>query len=163
MSLDNIQLSPAMLQNLYKDSLINLVPGEKSKEKLQNPSIPSLGKNAKKITIITHTAGTAFLGDAELNLLINMLSACKLTLEDIALVNSFDNGEVIYENILATFSPSVVIFFGIKPSELGFPLEFPAYQVQRYNGMSLLASVPLEQLASDVNEKKYLWKSLQLL
>lgn len=163
MSLDNIQLTPALLQNLYRNSLVNLERGEEKAGLAQKSTLPFLGKNAKKVMIATSSKDHAYLAENELEMLINMLSACGLALEDVAILNTANNAAATYDVILQELTPAKLLFFGVKPSSLDFPLEIPLYKIQKFNGMNLLSSASFSELQSNKDEKVKLWKSLQEL
>ncbi|MBC7866428.1 MAG: hypothetical protein H7X88_02735 [Gloeobacteraceae cyanobacterium ES-bin-316] len=161
MSLDNIQLSPFLLQSLYTKTLVELDPLEAIPQEAVKQTIPFLGKNDKKILLVVDEKDTAFLADNDLNLLLSILSACKLSMADIALVNFNKNQDALYNKLIEEFSPTFVILFGITPKLLSFPLNFPNYQLQQYNHQTYLCAPALKILAVEKEEKKELWNSLQ--
>ena len=161
MSLDNIQLSPFLVQNLYTKSLVELKTVQvASAAKTTNP-IPFLGQNAKNILLLVNEKETPFATDDDLALLVSILSACKLSLADVALVNCNKNETLTYEDLIENFNPGFVILFGVTPKELFFPLHFPHYQLQQYNNQTFLCAPPLKMLATVIAEKKLLWNALQ--
>ena len=163
MSLDNIQLSPFLIQELYKNSLIdgdNSQPGTKS---LKTNELLFLGKNQKKILLIVNEENAVYLPDETLNFLIGILGACKLSLSDTALINFNSNKNINYKLLQDTFNPEIIVFFGIEPGMLEFPLQFPYYQLQAYNKQTYLNAPSLDKLAADIQEKKHLWTSLKKL
>ncbi|MEO6406670.1 MAG: hypothetical protein ABIY51_03885 [Ferruginibacter sp.] len=163
MSLDNIQLTNYHLQYLYNKSLVDLEPKQENTESLQVPSIYYLGKNEKGLIIIINEAEHAFLSDDDLNFLVKMMSACAITLADMALVNIHLQSHADYQTITQQLKPEKIIFFGTEPGLLSFPLEFPHYQVQRYNKQDYLAAPALSVLQANKDEKTRLWVSLQKL
>ena len=86
MSLDDIQLGPFLVQHLYKHSIVDLDTIKKN-GMFDVPQIPFLGKNENGILVLVNEAYNAFLPDADLQLLTGILTACNLSLADIALVN----------------------------------------------------------------------------
>ncbi len=161
MSLDNIHLTPFLVQDLYKKTLVDL--NEKGHSEKNSPeNITSfLGKNEKNMLIVIDEKETAFLNDSDLNLLVGILSACKLSLADIALVNFDKNKLLTYDKMMLEFNPGFVLLFGITPDQLSFPLNFPYYQLQQYNNQTYLSSPTLKILAAETDQKKELWASLQ--
>jgi hypothetical protein len=163
MSLDNIQFSAELVKDLYSKSLVDLDTA------IANESAPSkkdwafLGANKKNILIIVTEQNNAFLTDTDLNFLMGILGACKLTMADVALVNCFNKKNMDYKSLGENFSPEKIIFFGTEPSSLDFPLQFPNYQLQKYNQQVYLAAPTLAILAKEVSEKKQLWACLKTL
>jgi hypothetical protein len=183
MSLDDIILSPFLVKKLYENSLVEDAQtitsiGNKEKAKDENLTAPAnsnvtkkenigtikyLGKNAKNILIIIHENEHAFLGDDELSFLMNILNACTVSMQDVALVNASNNDEVIYENLNAQFEPRMVLFLGTEPQLLRFPVQIPQYKIQAYNNQQYLCAPSLQKLSSDKEEKKKLWMVLKVL
>lgn len=161
MSLDNINLGPFLVQQLYKKSLVDLNSTIIESTIANNATISYLGKNEKNILVVVKEADAVFLPDADLNLLIGILLACKLSLADIALVNFDKNAAVDYNILMKEFSPVLVLLFGINPRELQFPLHFPNYQLQQYNHQTYISSASLNILNENKEEKKKLWACLQ--
>ncbi|MCY7291429.1 MAG: hypothetical protein LH615_04530 [Ferruginibacter sp.] len=180
MSLDDIKFSPFLVKKLYKKSMIdssfaktnpieNLSTTSVKKTELQNEEslkkqddvIKYLGKNDKHILILVNEPDHAFLGDDELSFLLTILNACSISMHDAALVNSHNNETVKYEKLMSQFSPSIILFLGIEPQQLGFPVQIPMYQVQQYNKQQYLCAPSLEILSKNKEEKKQLWLCLK--
>ncbi len=163
MSLDNIQLSSYLLHNLYNKSLVDLKPEQKITDSLLPTTIKFLGKNEKQLTILVEDKENVFLDDDLLNFLIKMMSACQVNLADMALINIHLQEEVNYQSIMQELKPDKIIFFGTEPQQLSFPLQFPQYQVQRYNKQVYLSAPSLGILKNNKEEKTKLWACLQQL
>ncbi len=183
MSLDDIKLSPFLVKKLYENSLIDdgissVSIGNAKIAKDENlhvsenmdvtkkgnfESIKYLGKNAKNILILVYEEEHAFLGDDELSFLMNILNACAVSMQDVALVNAGNNADVVYENLNAQFEPCKIIFLGTEPQLLNFPVQIPQYKIQAYNNQQYLCAPSLEKLSSDKEEKKKLWMVLKVM
>ena len=92
---------------------------------------------------------------------MNILNACKVTMADAALVNSYSNENVVYDKLIKIFTPSTILFIGTEPQSLGFPVQIPMYQVQAYNKQQYLCAPSLQTLSADKEEKKQLWVALK--
>jgi hypothetical protein len=160
MSLDNIHLSPFLVQHLYKHSIVELETVEESGT-VNCSLISFLGKNEKNVLIVVNEKDTPFIPDADLNLLTGILTACNLSLADVALVNAAKNKGIEFDALMKEFSPALVILFGIEPGELEFPLHFPHFQLQQYNRQTYLSAPGLTVLADDTGQKKQFWLCLQ--
>jgi len=163
MSLDNIQLSPFLLQELYKNALVDIdfrQPGAKS---LKPDMLLFLGKNQKNISVIVNEENVLYLPDESLSFLIGILDACKLSLSDIALINFGKNKDINYKILQEKFKPGIILFFGVEPALLEFPLQFPHYQLQSYAHQTYLSAPSLGLLATDKQQKQQLWTSLKKL
>jgi len=161
MSLDNIQLPHTVIQELYKNSLVDLESNEPIRETLNNNAYPFLGANKKNVLLIVSETSAAFLQDEHLALVMKMMSACQLTMADISIVNAAHTPGLNLTDLNEQFEPRKIIIFGLRPSELDFPLEFPDFQVQKYNGQSYLTAPGINEVATNTDIKKQLWQSLQ--
>jgi len=161
MSLDNIQLTPFLVQNLYTKTLVELNNVQEALPEKTAPHIPSLGQNAKSILLLVNEKESPFASDDDLKLLVGILTACKLSLADVALVNFNKNQTLTYDQLMDYFNPGFVILFGVLPKDLSFPLHFPNYQLQKYNNQTFLCAPSLKMLGVVTEEKKQLWNSLQ--
>jgi hypothetical protein len=87
MSLDNIQLSDQMCAILYPNTLTE-TKNKKSEVKIEtDDSIDSLGQNKSRILFVVNNPAHKFLSDDEMDLLAKLLTACNLSMAEIALVN----------------------------------------------------------------------------
>ncbi len=175
MSLDDIKFSPFLVKKMYEKTLvvssfatkkndkIDLAVKEELKETNNGDEnhIKYLGKNGKNILILVNEKDHIFLGDDELSFLLNVLSACGINMADAALVNIFTDNTINNEQLIHQFAPSVILFLGTEPQSLGFPMQIPLYQVQSYNKQQYLCAPSLQKLASDKDEKKFLWSALK--
>jgi hypothetical protein len=183
MSLDDIKLSPFLVKKLYENSLVEDASTATSIDNTQKAkdenlamsdnapvtkkgnfeNIKYLGKNAKNILIIVDEKEHAFLGDDELSFLMNILNACSVSMQDVALINASNNADVVYENLNGQFEPSIVLFLGTEPQLLNFPVQIPQYKIQAYNNQQYLCAPSLQKLSSDKEEKKKLWIVLKVM
>ena len=160
MSLDNIQLPAIVLQDLYKNALVDLKT-ENTSSAVTAGNFSFLGENKKHIAIIVNYDEAIYLPDDELNFLLGILSACKLNMADVALMNCSKNPSLSYKDVTEHFGAEKILLFGVDPAILHLPLQFPHYQVQRYNNQVYLASPALKILADDKAEKMKLWTCLK--
>lgn len=161
MSLDNIQLPPFVLQDLFRDSLIDLNSGKAISAAAPAAGPAFLGNNKKRISIVVNAPDALYLSDEELNFLLGILTACKLTMEDVALINFATQQPLDYRQLDQELKAQTIILFGITPADLQLPLAFPHYQVQQYNNQVYLSSPALKTLQGDKAEKTKLWTCLK--
>lgn len=161
MSLDNIQFPPIVLQDLYKKTLFDLKTGGQAVVTTETGSISYLGNNQRKIVIIVMSSEAIYLPDEDLKFLLEILSACKLSMEDIALVNVSMLSSLSYNNLTEQFGAEKMFLFGVNPEILNLPLQFPHYQVQQFNNQVYVSSASLTDLQNDKAEKMKLWNCLK--
>ena len=166
-----IQLPPFLLAEIYKDNLVMAdelpanTPLTESKQPVSIPAttkmptetaVPAkwfLGDNKKNITIIVTDEKHVFLDDESLNLLTGILSACKLTLADVAIVN-YRQTPLSNEEISEQLKPRQVFLFNLTTQALGLPFSIPHYQVQQYGGCTYLSAVGLLEMTVTSEEAK---------
>lgn len=163
MSLDNIQIPAILVQDMYKKSLLDLDMVQQKAVSPATDSWPFLGSNQRAITLIVNEKDAAFLPEDDLVFLMGVLSACKLSMADVAIINYARIPDMRYEKIQQQFSPSVIIFFGTEPAELDFPLHFPQYKLQQYNNQTYLCAPSLKILSAQKEQKVLLWGCLKTL
>lgn len=182
MSLTNIKLPENVIATLYRQSLVvddsvvaatpvqqeeAVKPAPKPVQTAQptaTTQYKSLGNNAKNITVIVHFANEVFLPEGELQFLTKMLGACKLNLADVAIVNHATS-PVNIETLKLQLYPHHVLLFGVEPTEIHLPINFPSYKEQPYAGTTYLHAPGLELLNQESAEaklaKRKLWDCLK--
>jgi len=161
MSLNNIQLPQIVLQELFKNSLIDLKSEQKQEQKKSSKGFATLGNNKRRILIIVESEGTLFLPDDQLNFLIGILAACNLTMDDVAILNIKKNESVTYKTVANELKSEKVFLFGVVPDEIKLPIDFPNYQIQQYNNQVYLTAPTLSQFQDNKVEKMKLWNCLK--
>ncbi len=174
------QLPDIVIVNLFKDKLVLLNENQPESrreistgEVTQNnesdnvlPEIWWLGKNKKNIVILLKDKDNKFISEANLSFLLNILNACKLTPDDIAVVN-IANTKVKLEQISDTLQPEALLLFDTKPAELDIDVKPLLYTVMYPKGFKLLYSASLDNLNGNNPEQKIekgkLWNALKLM
>lgn len=162
MSLDNIQLSGQTCEILFKHNIISASTPEIIPDSLKKSEIKSLGDNRKQILFLVNNLNSGFLPEEEMELLTNLLTACKLSVADIALVN-FNSNKKSYEEFNDEFSPKKILIFGIGTNELELPFAIPYFQIQSFHQQFYLSAPSLNEFINNKNLKKELWVCLQKL
>lgn len=163
MSLNIINLPPFVLQQLYGKSLIDMETMQKTVVINKEPRIASLGNNRKNIVILVQCSGVLHLPDDQLNLLMGILTACHLSMEDVAIVNIKNNAAVNYKILTSEFKAHKLLLFGMKPAQMNLPIDFPNYQMQQYNNQLYLTAPDLSVFLNEKAEKLKLWNCLKQL
>jgi hypothetical protein len=121
--------------------------------------LKSLGDNRRQIAILVHAPGSPFLPDNHLNFLTKILEACRLTLADVAIVNNA-TAETNITTIKEQLAPKTILLFGLEPSALRLPINFPPFKPLDYDGCTYLSAPGLDQLVSNTEESKLLKSKL---
>ncbi len=168
MAFDDTILPNFVIADLYKNSLIEPSLNEfVISEKNDNKSgIRFLGENKKNIAIIVQDDEAVFIGEEKLQLLSNLLTACKLNLADVAIVN-IGNKNTSYKQIKEEIEPQFLLLMGINSKAFQLPLIFPEYKIQQYDNCKMLIATDLNNLLGNSNdvkmEKSKLWLCLKQL
>ena len=101
--------------------------------------------------------------DSEFSFFTGILSACKLTVADVAIVNINNHPQASYKELTSFFTSKIVFLFDIEPAAFGLPMNFPHYQIQSFAGNSFLYSPSLKDLEDDKVQKSKLWICLKRL
>jgi DNA polymerase III psi subunit len=159
MSLNNISLPSHLLAELYQNALVqhNAMPVP---EKAQ---VPFLGKNQKNILIVVDKKEAPYLPDNELSFLTNVLSACQLGLQDVAIVNWNKLMEKNYRLVVEQLKSKEVILFDVSPTVFALPESFPQYAVGSTDENKFVIAPSLSDIESKKEAKKQLWMALKQL
>lgn len=170
MNINDIQLNPQLVAELYRSSLVEMGENpivsprqEKKEEPVPDSGWKWLGENKKNILVIVRYTDAVHIPDKELDLLVTMLAACKLSLADTAIVNLNNHPEASYKELTSFFRSKIVLLFDTEPSGFGLPMSFPHYQLQAFANATFLYSPSLSELENDKVQKSKLWVCLKRL
>jgi hypothetical protein len=174
MDLNHINLPAFVIADLYHSSLIDAgeTPGKSKPEEIfiEKSTIHAgtgtedwkyLGDNRKSILIIVSHKDVVHLPDDELGFLTGILSACKLNIGDVAIVNLNNHPGLFYKELTVHFKSKKVFLFGVEPAAFGLPMSFPHFQLQSFANNSFLFSPVLKELENDKLLKSKLWVCLK--
>jgi len=128
--------------------------------------IKYLGEHLKQVTIIVKDELAVYLNENDLTLLSSILSACKLTLADIALINVAQQKLSLHE-ILNVLPAKLVMIFDVSSTTLKIKLPTTLYKSIQLGDTYLLFSNSLSLMQggdqSAKLEKGKLWAILKSL
>jgi len=170
MELNNIELPVYVLSGLFTEVLV--VADEVSPQTSSYKTKPSvsetsqqskifLGNNKKRISILVNYEKVTHLPDDELTFLIEILSACKLDIGDVMILNIFSLKGYEYKELFDAYKPATVLLFGVEPASLQLPVIFPEFQIQVFSNTTFLYSPPLREIREDKFLKSKLWMCLK--
>ena len=169
MDLNHIILPASVVAGLYPSSLVQDIAEDKaapvpitgSPNEVQPAEFIFLGNNQRNVLILVNNPGITHMADSELQFLTGILGACKLSLDDVAILNMDRNPNADYKALHNFFNNKVSLLFDVEPASFGLPMSFPHYQVQSFAGNSYLYSPSLKDLENDKVEKSKLWVCLK--
>ncbi|HSK11900.1 MAG TPA: hypothetical protein VK907_01740 [Phnomibacter sp.] len=123
-----------------------------------------LGNFAKQVLVVVNDPTALHLNDANFELLGKIISAVKLSMDDIALVNAATHS-LEYNALNEKLPARIALYFGIEPVDIGAPLKFPKFQVQQWNHSTFVCAPALQEMIRDTEEarshKKELWAAMK--
>jgi hypothetical protein len=173
MGINDLQLSPALIAALYPETLVTAgepVPVNgpvKPRETLQakRPAYTFLGKNRRSLCILVSCSDEEFMPEEQLAFLQKIMAACKYSLDDIAVINTYRQ-PMDLESLKNQFSPHVIFLWGSPAPDIpGFPKTITDMSVTTWENMIVLPVAQAGQMSSDNPEglvlKRILWASLK--
>lgn len=161
MSLKNIQLPAIVIANLYKYSLVDFQQVEK--KPIPPASEVFAGANNKRILILVNNAAAELLPADQLTFLSGVLKACKLSMDDVYIVNLDKASAPDHTNIPGLLTAEKVILFGLELSVLALPFKIPSFQVQLHKDKKYVQLPALHIIQNDAVLKRKLWELLKVL
>ncbi|MND38676.1 hypothetical protein D3C80_293850 [compost metagenome] len=124
-----------------------------------------LGENNKYVLVLVNYPDSKHITDKDKEFFLKVISALKLTIEDVAVLNYAHYASTDINALKEYFSCSRIITFGVPQSSAVFRnVNMQDYSVTNVYGISLLpASDTLRIIESDKNKKIVLWNALKLL
>ena len=132
MDIDNIELTSSICESLFSNKLVDTKSSGKLSNELKNPPLEFLGDNRKNIVFLVNNEKEKFVSNEEIEVLNNLLTACKMTIGDISLVNFYPCRKINYETLTEKFNAKFILLFGVSCAQLGLPFNIPDYQIQKY-------------------------------
>ena len=173
--LQNIKLPDFLITDWYKS---HLIISEENKVVVR-PAIPEnkkeipapinepiwfVGYNKKNITIVIDQNVEVVISDDWKAFLNSVITACKLTLNDVVVVN-LHMKKISYTDIKTKFNSQFLLLFDISPGMLGIPAVIPHYEIRVDNNCSIIFSDSISQMLPNTPEAKQikmkLWVSLK--
>jgi hypothetical protein len=173
MKLSAIRLEASVIQDLYKKYLVEaesrslpeihvkVTAVAESKEKSIAEENHFLGENKKNILILVNYKHEKYVPEEDLAFFITMLSACRLSLADVAIMNLNKTPDPSYKDINSRLNSRIILLFGIAPSSLELPVDFPHFQVQSFNNCIFLYTPSPGDIKEDKILKSKLWVCLR--
>ncbi|MBC7652201.1 MAG: hypothetical protein H7101_10675, partial [Deinococcales bacterium] len=120
--------------------------------------------NNKQITIIVKDSEAVYLRDEWLQFLSTILSACKLNISDVAIVN-YTSTPVMLPVLNEQLKPTYFLLFDIAAQDIQLPFTVPNYQLQKFGNATFLLVPSLAMMQGNTEavkmEKSRLWLSLK--
>lgn len=155
MSLNTIKLSSKLTADLYSNTL-----NDYNTNRAPYYEFKFLGNNNSKVLIIVNNKDVTFVNDLEMVFLKNVLIACKLTLNDICLLNVHSVPIEKYLLLLKELNSKIIILFDVDPVHFGLPANSP-FQTKKSDDLIYMYAPSLSEINKEKDLKHKLWSSLK--
>jgi len=169
---DSVALSYLMSETLFdvREAAKEVSTGEEIKMETNTPvEFIYLGKNLSGFLFVfqdVSRAGQHRMPDEEMEAFEKILTALKLSVEDIALLNIADPGSITLAGLLTFFRPQKTVLLGTDIvlngiEDLSNP---PAlHRTISYQQTEFLHTFSFTEMMTDVDKKRQFWNSLKTL
>ena len=157
-----IKLPITIISDLFRNCLVDLNVPNSSSDKPATAITETLAGTPVDTVVVSISEGKA-LPPQQLDFLNNIMKACKLEQSDYAIIANHQNGMPDYKATFSQFKQKQLILFGIDPSAIGLPINFPHFQVQSFQQVRYLAAPKLDVIEADKALKIQLWQCLKQL
>lgn len=160
MGFETIQLTGQQIEELYSSHLVITEKTVKPKpETTSNPTVTGItGKNKKQFVWVVNEPGYPFLSDADFQFLSEVVNACKMNMDDMALVNIAQNN-MDFEQTVTELQPKILIVSFLDRNWI--PLNKEAYTLQQEENFQLYITEELQIIRNDKVKKSKLWLALK--
>jgi hypothetical protein len=174
MGINHIRLSTELIAALYQETLVSEKDPNSDIELIktgltQNKKdsvYPYLGKNINSICFLVYYPDDEFIPEDQLAFLQKILIACKLNLDDIALINT-NRTPVELQVLKKMFQPRIIFFWGTTPVIAGIKQNFPDMTISSWENIQVFPVMQADLMSRDYTKglelKRNLWISLKKL
>jgi len=159
MGLNHINLSASLIEDLYKNHLIDDHQREPATTTLTvntpaKKTIQYLGKNQKGVCLLVDYANDVYLPDTDLHFLTSILQACKLNLGDVAIINHHQQ-KISFKELREQVSCHYLLVFGVPAANIGLE-EIQPFTIAASEGCPIVYSPATGELNNNNPESKLL-------
>jgi len=123
-----------------------------------------LGGFQKQIAIVLTEHFHPHIAEEDLDFLSKLLTACKLSMNDVAIINVVNNS--VAPETWQALPVKVMLMFDVDPAAIGLPFVRPNFEIQEWAGAAYMSGPELNQFRNGNEQeikllKSKLWVSLQ--
>lgn len=139
-------------------------PVEVSKDPEVKISAPTdfeyLGENNKYFLVLIDDKIHTRINPVHQEMLLKVMSAKKLELRDLAILNVSRYPGLKFNDLKSFFSCSRILLFGVSPAEIGIP-PVKANSIASAGTVKVLATFGLEEMRNDADKKREFWNVMK--
>jgi hypothetical protein len=174
MGINDLPLTPELIAALYPETLVsgNLMesagkPRETPQQDLSPaPVYPFLGMNKRSICFLVNYPDDPFIPDEQLAFIEKILTVCKCSMEDIALINTSPHS-IRLEELKRQVHPEIIFLWGIRAATAGIKENLKEFSITAIDGISVIPVLTPELMNQESTEgkelKTRLWACLRKL
>jgi hypothetical protein len=174
MGINHIRLSAELIAVLYPETLvakkdpdsdIELIKTGLTQNKKESV-YPHVGNNLNSVCFLVYYPDDEFIPEDQLAFLQKILIACKLNLDDIALINT-NRTPVELQVLKNIFHPRIIFLWGAVPAFAGLNQHLPDMAISTWENIRILPVMQAVLMSRDnpagLELKRKLWVSLKKL
>jgi len=119
-----------------------------------------LGDNNKYFLILINDPIHTRISQVHQEMLMKVMSAKKLELRDLAIVNISRYYEADFNALKAFFTCSKLVLFGMDPKKIGLPA-FALNKTEQKGHVNILATYGLEEMRNSPDKKREFWNVMK--
>lgn len=121
-----------------------------------------LGGNNKYMLIIINETSHQNMQPKQLESLLSILNAKKLSMEDVAILNFYRYPDAKFTALKQFFACSSIVLFGINPAQVDIN-GVQANQISVHEQTKILATFSFDEMMADTDKKRSFWNEMKKL
>lgn len=160
MDFNHLQLTDQQIEELYSSHLVITEPTAATQPvvKAKTSTVGITGKNGKQFVWVVNEPDYPFLSDEDFQFLSEVISACKMNMDDISLVNIAQNN-LAFDDLYKQLQPKILITSFLDQNWL--PVSAESYTLKQQPAYQLYCTEALYIIRNDKAKKSKLWLALK--
>jgi DNA polymerase III psi subunit len=148
------------LQILFNEELYAIGDSKENNIAEKSIAFDYLGGNNRFFLLLVHSPNEKYLEKQQLDLLLKILQAKLLQLEDVAILNVANQPPLNFAGLQTFFACAKICLFGIAPATLGLA-NIASNEPFVHEGVRVLATFSLAELAQTQHKKVAFWNVMK--
>jgi DNA polymerase III psi subunit len=148
------------LKILFNEELYAIGTSKEDKVVQESIEFNYLGGNNRFFLLLVHSPNEKYLEKQHLELLLKILQAKGLQLEDVAILNTANQPQLGFEALQTFFACAKICLFGIDPATLGLD-NMASNEPFIHEGVRVLATFSLAELEQTQHKKVAFWNVMK--
>jgi hypothetical protein len=149
-----------LVQPAVKESPVLQAPEKAENKGTLKPDFEYLGENNKYFLVLIDDKIHTRINPVHQEMLLKVMTAKKLELRDLAIVNMNRYPEAKFKDLKAFFSCSRLLMFGFTPAQIGMG-SIPLNRVESAENVKVLSTFSLEEMRNSDDKKREFWNIMK--